>query len=242
MTKIFLNYYHFFQYKLHLKFCNLFNTHSHVFGKVLMFHHITNQTVDDLPSCQCDSLIFESVLKKYLSLGYKFVDINEALRIIELKLKEKFIVITFDDIPDDMFLNGYPILQKYAIPFTVFIAINFIDKPGFISKEQLLRLSEDKLCTIGAHTLSHPKLRYSRDYKNEMMMSKKILEEWIGKPVDFFAYPYGRKEVVSKYNRAFAKEHFKCAFSSVGSPLNDYTIRDKWFLPRIVENEIPTIK
>ena len=60
------------------------------------------------------------------------------LSIIRNKDTKKFALITFDDIPESVFTNAYPILKKYNIPFTIFVAIKYIGEKGFISKEQFV--------------------------------------------------------------------------------------------------------
>jgi peptidoglycan/xylan/chitin deacetylase (PgdA/CDA1 family) len=59
--------------------------------------------------------------------------------------------------------------------------------------EQISDLATDPLCTIGAHTVSHPALTTLSDeeIRNEMSEGKKKIEEKIKKPVKHFAYPFG---------------------------------------------------
>ncbi|MDR3328069.1 MAG: polysaccharide deacetylase family protein [Prevotellaceae bacterium] len=62
-----------------------------------------------------------------------------------------------------------------------------------LSVEQILTLSQDNLCTIAAHTETHPRLSvldYDRQY-HEICGSKKYLEQIIGKEVVHFSYPFG---------------------------------------------------
>jgi peptidoglycan/xylan/chitin deacetylase (PgdA/CDA1 family) len=62
-----------------------------------------------------------------------------------------------------------------------------------LSIEQILALSQDSLCTIAAHTVTHPRLSildYDGQYQ-EIYESKKWLEQIIGKEVVHFSYPFG---------------------------------------------------
>jgi len=63
-----------------------------------------------------------------------------------------------------------------------------------LSWEQIIELAAEPLCTIGAHTVSHPALPTLSDEKirKELSEGKKRIEEIIKKPVKHFAYPYGR--------------------------------------------------
>jgi peptidoglycan/xylan/chitin deacetylase (PgdA/CDA1 family) len=55
------------------------------------------------------------------------------------------------------------------------------------------RMAEDPLCTIGAHTISHPILsKVSADVvRTEMKRSAEIIEAALGRKPEHFAYPYG---------------------------------------------------
>lgn len=67
------------------------------------------------------------------------------------------------------------------------------DQDLFLSKEQLLDMSQSSLCTIASHTISHPflpGLEYEKQFE-ELAQSKERLERLTGKPVLHFAYPYG---------------------------------------------------
>ncbi len=59
--------------------------------------------------------------------------------------------------------------------------------------EEVKKISRHELVTIGAHTWSHPILKncsYNSQLK-ELTDSKEMLESWIGKPVNYLAYPNG---------------------------------------------------
>ncbi|MEG1916924.1 MAG: polysaccharide deacetylase family protein [Muribaculaceae bacterium] len=170
--------------------------------------------------------------------GFTFVSIDRALSIIDSGSNEKFALITFDDVPYDMFENGYPLLKQMNLPFTVFVTVRSIDKNGFLSSEQLSVLNAEPLCTIGAHTLTHPQLRYAKNAYEEICRSKSELENIIGKKVDYFAYPFGRVSTISRKNIACVKRAgYKCAFSTISSDISDYTSKYRWFLPRVVINK-----
>ena len=97
----------------------------------------------------------------------------------EIELPDKPVIITFDDGYDDNYLNAFPILKGYGIRATVFVV------PAFVGKKNYL--------TIQSHTLNHTKLEELPDdeIRSELLNSKLVLEENIGKPVNFLAYPTG---------------------------------------------------
>lgn len=62
-----------------------------------------------------------------------------------------------------------------------------------LSKEQLKEVGKSSLCTIGAHTVSHPRLSTLNieKQKEEIYNSKEYFESITNKTVDHFAYPFG---------------------------------------------------
>ena len=118
-------------------------------------------------------------------------------------ITKRFICVTFDDGYRDNYTLAYPLLKRLGVPFTVYVTSGFIDNrlPMWwyseqqlgISTEELRKLDADPLCTIGAHTVSHPKLdtlSYEEQYK-EIANSKQELEQLLGQPVQHFSFPHG---------------------------------------------------
>jgi len=65
--------------------------------------------------------------------------------------------------------------------------------------EELQELTDDGSIEVGAHTRTHPLLsaRPREEQVAEIAGSRYDLEQWLGRPVRTFAYPYGRR--VSEY-------------------------------------------
>jgi peptidoglycan/xylan/chitin deacetylase (PgdA/CDA1 family) len=203
-------------------------------AKIFMFHHIVENESDANSSFQSTTQDFERFMIKMQVDGYKFLSIDEALKNIDNKQFTGYCTIGFDDGYEDFYLYAYPILKRLNIPFTIYIISNFIDTAGYMSTEQLERLSYDPLCTIGAHTMNHPCLRYSEDSFQEIFESKTSLEIKLNIPIEHFAYPYGSMFDCSMKNIRQAKKcGFKSAVSTIGACLNWVSARDKYYLPRL---------
>jgi len=145
-----------------------------------------------------------------------------------------FFVITFDDGFDGIYKFAYPTLIKRGVPFTIFVTTGFIDQPGYLTKKELFEMVTDPLCTIGAHTRTHPILRNCNVAFDEMRGSKETLEGWLHRPIEFFAYPYGSVYACSMKNRIQAKcAGFRTAFSSIEGYLTFFSLHKRFFLPRI---------
>lgn len=107
-------------------------------------------------------------------------------------LPEKPIMITFDDTREEQFTIGAAEMKKYGFKGVFFIMTVSINRPGYMSKEQIKSLS-DSGNVVAAHTWDHHMVtKYAGDdWNTQLVKPKAKLEEIIGKPVTDFAYPFG---------------------------------------------------
>ncbi len=197
-------------------------------NKVYMFHSI-DASVAELRPCSITLDSFEKWLTNAVNAG-EF----HSLQGIEHVHGGSF--ITFDDIYQSVVDNAVPLLEKYGIPFTCFIAVGYLDEPGYISTSTLRSLAANPLCTIGAHTLTHPLLSSCDAGRSlgEIKGSKERLQEILVQPVNLFAYPYGSMYACSKRDREHARSAgFEFAFSTINRPVMDLSKENRWYLPRI---------
>ena len=111
----------------------------------------------------------------------------------EIELPPRPVLITFDDGYIDNYVNAFPILKKYGLHATIFIIPAFTGQyPGYMTWDQLKEMEAGGI-TIQSHTLTHPKLEELPDdeIRNELLNSKNVLEENLGHPIEFVAYPTG---------------------------------------------------
>lgn len=142
-------------------------------------------------------------------------------------LPEKPVMFTFDDGDAEQYSIGAAELKKYGFKGVFFIMTIATGKPNYMSKEQIKALS-DEGHVIGCHTWDHHDVRKytDEDWQKQAVETKKKLEEITGKPVDYFAYPFGawNKDAIPHLK----KIGFKAAFQLTekrdpAEPL--YTIR-----------------
>ncbi|MFV8269102.1 polysaccharide deacetylase family protein [Flavobacterium sp. GT2N3] len=107
-------------------------------------------------------------------------------------LPAKPIMITFDDTREEQFRIGAAEMKKYGFKGVFFIMTVSINRPGYMSKEQIKSLSDDGHI-VGAHTWDHHMVtKYTGDdWNTQLVKPKAKLEDIIGKPVNDFAYPFG---------------------------------------------------
>lgn len=143
--------------------------------------------------------------------------------------------ITFDDGCEDVYQYAYPILKELKIPFTIFVILDKIDKKGFLSQQQIKELSQDSLCTIGSHTVTHMKLReYSKikAYK-ELIDSKEKLKKYTGYEIEYCAFPHGAFHAFSLRDIRLAKKAgYKLNFLTMYSFLTKQNVQSRYMIPR----------
>ncbi|MBS1525586.1 MAG: polysaccharide deacetylase family protein [Bacteroidetes bacterium] len=127
-------------------------------------------------------------------------------------LPSKPIMLTFDDTDLDQFEIARPEMKKYGFKGVFFIMTVSIGKKHYMNTAQIKQLS-DEGNVIGSHTWNHSnfkKLSTEKDWEIQLDKPTKKLEEITGKPVKYFAYPFG---VWSAQNiPQLHKRGFKIAF------------------------------
>lgn len=179
------------------------STKSHI----LMFHQIREKENDCVQGdYSVDVKRFEQIIDWNKQQGYQFLSIDEIENFQQTDGKHCY--ITFDDGYEDLLL-ALPILRKFQVPFCVYLITDRIGTPGYLNEQQIRKLADDPLCTIGSHTCSHPYTRYltAEELKKELITSKLKLEDILsGKKVDNFAFPYGTILACSMLDRKYVKE------------------------------------
>ena len=188
----------FLRHKLH----NL--THP-VLGRILMLHRVVEHRSErDNRELEITPEYLKQTIETYRQQGQRFVSIDEACDIIYRgRTGHPFVCLTFDDGYQDNYDIAYPILKQMEVPFAVYVTTGFIDNrlpiwwyPGEqlgINTESLMALDADPLCTIGAHTISHPKLDTlsPEEQTKEIEQPLQELESLLGQPIRHFSYPHG---------------------------------------------------
>jgi len=117
---------------------------------------------------------------------------------------QRRVVLTFDDGFRNVFENALEPLARHGMRALQFLVVNSIGKLNEWdlrdgeAPEPLMDASQIRAWLaaghhIGSHSLTHARLpRLSvRDAREEIIASKKKLEDMFGLPVDHFCYPYG---------------------------------------------------
>ncbi len=124
----------------------------------------------------------------------------------ELEIPPRSFLITMDDGWKSVYTEAYPILKELEIPFTIFLYKNYVGSSRggrAMSLDMIKEMVASGLCTIGSHSVSHPRPgdvrasakkgaeNYQAFLQNEFGESKRFLEETFGEVVTTYAYPGG---------------------------------------------------
>ena len=152
---------------------------------------------------------FEEQLR-FLSRWRRVVTAEETLR---LSARRNVVAITFDDGYRDNLTVALPLLEKYQLPMTLFVAAGFLERDNYLSKSDLREISRHPLVTIGAHGLWHRDFnRLTPDEARfELTESRRLLTETTGKKIDLLAWPYG--ECNAELERLSAESGYRASWS-----------------------------
>lgn len=175
---------------------------------------------------------FEAQLQALKDQGISVISMRDFLawRSGEKSIPARSVLLTIDD----GYLSGYsvawPILKKFGYPFTMYIYTDYVKggprSGGQSMTWEQLREMRDAGVDIGNHSISHASLssRKSRSeeaylawVREELVTSKKMLEDNLGVPIRTYAYPYGNQ---NETVRQIAQEAgYEAAFTVRGQKL-----------------------
>ena len=174
---------------------------------ILMYHSISDHASARFRSFAVPLSLFAEQMARLQSLGYTALTITQLVGALVSKknaLPERPVAITFDDGFADVFSEALPILQRHGFTATVYITTGYIDGTAkWLAAEgeaerrllswDLIRELHAAGIECGAHSHTHPQLDVlpALRAKEEIVRSKKILEDRLQAEVASFAYPFG---------------------------------------------------
>lgn len=174
-------------------------------ANILMYHRVNDHDHDGLTT---PTLVFEEMMRE-LRKRYQLVSLGELVQTLASggSLGGK-VAITFDDGYRDNLLCAAPILKKFNIPATFFVTTGYIGTarvfpwdsknsiPNALMTWDEVRNLAELGFEIGAHTVNHPDLgvTLSADARREIRESKQHVESELGRKVEAFAFPFGKRE------------------------------------------------
>ena len=155
-------------------------------NRALIYHAFGTKFKHDTYGFSIDIPKFKEHIKYYLD-NFEIIPINKYM-----SHNTDTLSITIDDGYKDN-LDAVEILNKYNVPFTLYVTSNTLDTEGYLSAEDIKSLSSLTNCEIGSHSYDHIRLDTISNDKilYQLSESKKMLEGIIGNKISGISYPHG---------------------------------------------------
>lgn len=164
---------------------------------VLCYHHIRNlrpAESETMKNYSVPPAAFAEQMKALSDSGFQTILPGELYEYLvhDEKLPPKPIMLTFDDTDEEQYSIGANEMNKYNFKGVYFIMTISMNRPRYMSIDQLKHLS-DSGHVIAAHTWDHHMVtKYvGADFDTQLAKPKQKLEGIVNKPVEYFAYPFG---------------------------------------------------
>jgi peptidoglycan/xylan/chitin deacetylase (PgdA/CDA1 family) len=225
---------------------------------ILCYHHIRDIQMPGKASSGYEVTVksFKDQMKTLSDSGYHSILPDQLYNYLAFgdPLPEKPFMITYDDTDEEQFSVAKPEMDKYGFKGVYFIMTISIGRPNYMSKEQIRQLA-DEGHAIESHTWRHDRVdKYittphidpgtkkmvENDWDLQLGEQRKKLEDISGKPIHYFAYPFGIWSAAAFPE--LEKRNFKLAFqlSTKRDPLYPlYTVRriiidPRWSAPGLL--------
>ena len=219
--------------------------HSTNYLPILMYHAIRSAADTALPQTASvehavEAGDFRAQLDTIVNCGYRTIKLDDLDR---PAAEPKSLLITFDDGHQSDLLVAAPELARRNLHAIFFVIWSYLGRPGYLTRDQVLALRSQGF-EIGSHGLTHTRLTQisPAEASNEVLESKRQLEELLQEPIAALAIPFGH------YNDLVLQAAWDAGYGRVMTsdfgvakrkrrvmprmgPMADTTLRDfKWML------------
>jgi peptidoglycan/xylan/chitin deacetylase (PgdA/CDA1 family) len=168
---------------------------------VLMYHSVAPYDEDPFQVTMTPQR-FERQMRWLRGRGLRGVSMAELLDALAAGRARRLVGLTFDDGYQDFVTYSMPILKRYGFTATMFVLAgrlggeNVWSRPGpnkaLLTADQVREIADAGM-EIGSHGLDHVSLLKTDDaqLREEVVHSRAVLEELLGRSIRGFAYPYG---------------------------------------------------
>jgi len=161
---------------------------------ILIYHRIGDALKGDpIPAVSSDA--FKRQMELLNQFRANVLTLDEAARYMSdshSNIPRRAVTITFDDGCLETYTNARPHLRRLSFPSAIFVTPSYIGKSGFMTWDQVIEMADNN-CIIGSHTMNHTYLPNADadQLPEEVIESKRVIEEHIKRPVEYFSYPVG---------------------------------------------------
>ena len=176
---------------------------------ILCYHHIRNFRSSESESMKSYSVTpaaFAEQMKALHDSGFQTILPDQLYEYLVHNgtLPEKPVMLTFDDTDEEQYRIGAAEMSKYGFKGVYFIMTISMNRPRYMSKDQIKALS-DSGNMIAAHTWDHHMVtKYvGADWDTQMIKPRQQLQAITGKEIKYFAYPFGlwNKEAIPEIKK-----------------------------------------
>ena len=165
----------------------------------------------------------------WLAANRKVLELSRAVELLDssFRLPRGATALTFDDGFGSLFDKALPVILRCRLPATAFLvaetltpsgrAVDWVDNPPAdpirtLTLDQVLEMQRAGV-RFGSHSYSHRDLPLleERECERDLRTSRETLEDLLGRPVPFLAYPRGRHD--ERVRRAAQRAGFTHAFT-----------------------------
>ena len=203
---------------------------------VLMYHRFDESKY---PNTSISKVLFEEHIEFLIKENIKILPLTELKTYFKDKktFPKSTVFITIDDAYKSFYENGFPILKKYNLPFSIFVSADFVSNESnsdFMSWSMLQEISQNNGLILN-HSKSHRS--FLEIDQTQLIMeveeNQKIIEKQIGLQPKIFSYPFGESN--SNIESLMKKLNYEFAFSQHSAPIQEND--NKFRLPRFSLND-----
>lgn len=164
---------------------------------ILMYHMIVespSEFSEALYGTYTTTARFRENIRDLKARGYQCISLDDYMA-GKTKADQKYFIITFDDGYPSNYHLAYPILREEGATATIFDIVERSDWGciDFLSADQMREMEASGLVRIGSHTMSHKQCATldAETLRAQLTESRDWLDEHLGRPTLYLAYPYG---------------------------------------------------
>lgn len=198
---------------------------------VVLLYHLFGE-VDSPMNVPADR--FEAQLRWLRDNRVEVISASDLTRFLDgsLELPERVAVITIDDGHRSVRRVAFPILRRYAAPFTLALNTAAIEgrRPEAVTWDEVRDMMASGLCDLASHSHTHGHLaRFTEaSSRKEVTLSRAILEQRTGVRPETFVFPFGERS--AKTMKIVEQAGYRAAFAVAPRPVT--TGSPRFELPR----------
>ena len=175
---------------------------------ILMFHDVAplpNNATTLQKSLTISPEVFSQMMEYLYKEDFKPITLKELNYIWthHIPIKNKLIVLTFDDGDKGVYQYAYPILKKYNFPFVIFLITKHTPTQSsfYMDESEVKEMLSSGLCEVGTHTRDHVNLKrvglITKTY--EIKACTDDVKKMFGFYPTSFCYPFGGYDSATIY-------------------------------------------